>query len=107
MGTCGILQAGLDYCEEGVAEGNRMIKDKWILSPPGGPAGPFWGVVTQTGKVIASQIIEREHAEILRIIGNVLEGDDFTIRQIGNYTDEIAIRNVIMAIWTLARNEQD
>jgi hypothetical protein len=82
-----------------------MTTDRWILSPPGGPAGPFWGIVTQTGKVIALQIIEREHAEILRIAGNVLEGDDFTVSQIGNYTDEIAIRNVIMAILTLAQSK--
>lgn len=56
--------------------------DKWILSPPGGPAGPFWGIVTQSGRVIAFQIIEREHAEILQIIGNVLAGDDATIGKV-------------------------
>jgi len=57
--------------------------DKWILSPPGGPAGIFWGIVTQSGKVIALQIVEREHAEILRLIGNLLEGDFDTNRDVG------------------------
>lgn len=56
--------------------------DKWILSPPGGPAGPFWGIVTQSGKVIALQIVERENAEILRVVGNVLAGDDATVRKV-------------------------
>lgn len=56
--------------------------DKWILSYPGGPAGPFWGIVTQSGKVIALQIIEREHAESLLIIGNVLGGHLATVRKV-------------------------
>jgi len=77
--------------------------DKWILSPPGGPAGPFWGIVTQSGKVIALQVVEREHAEILRIIGNVLIGDDATVRRIANHTDEIPIRAVIEAILGTAK----
>ncbi len=37
--------------------------DKWLISEPGGPAGPLWGIVTQSGRVIALQIVERQHAE--------------------------------------------
>ena len=29
--------------------------DKWLISEPGGPAGPFWGIVTQSGRVIADE----------------------------------------------------
>lgn len=56
--------------------------DKWILSPPGGPAGPFWGIVTQSGKVIALQIDNRVNARILQIMGNVLAGDFDTNRAV-------------------------
>lgn len=67
--------------------------DKWILSPPGGPAGPFWGIVTQSGKVIALQIVEREHAEILRIAGNLLAGDFGTNRDVGERLVEVLGRD--------------
>ncbi len=63
--------------------------DKWILSEPGGPAGPFYGIVTQSGRVIALQIVEREHAEILRTIGNILIGDYDTVEKAGKHLAEI------------------
>lgn len=56
--------------------------DKWLISEPGGPAGPFWGIVTQSGRVIALQIVERQHAEILRIMGNIVSGDNDTIEDL-------------------------
>lgn len=57
--------------------------DKWILSPPGGPPGPFWGIVTQSGKVIALQIDNHVNAKILQIMGNLLAGDFDTNRAAG------------------------
>lgn len=60
-----------------------MSADKWILSHPGGPAGPFWGIVTQSGRVVALQIVEREHAEILQIMGNLLAFDPSTTQEVG------------------------
>ena len=63
---------------------NQTLRvDKWILSPPGGPAGPFWGIVAQSGRVIALQIVEQQHAEILRIMGNLLAGDFDINRAVG------------------------
>ncbi len=50
--------------------------EKWILSPPGGPAGPFWGIVTQSGRLIALQIVEKTHAEMFRIVGELVNGGD-------------------------------
>ena len=67
--------------------------DKWILSPPGGPAGPFWGIVTQSGKVIAFQIIEQQYAETLRIMGNLLAGDFDTHKAAGKCLFEILDRD--------------
>lgn len=34
-------------------------------SPPGGPAGPFYGLVNQRGNVVALQIPKREDADLL------------------------------------------
>lgn len=67
--------------------------DKWILSPPGGPSGPFWGIATQSGTVIALQIVEQQPAEILRIVGNLLVGDCDTTRAVGKCLFEILDRD--------------
>jgi len=40
-----------------------VMGEKWIIGEPGGPAGPFYSVVTQQGGVIAMQILERGSAE--------------------------------------------
>ena len=79
--------------------------DKWILRPPGGPAGPFWGIVTQSGKVIALQILERKHAEVLRIVGNVAQGDGDAIMEVEKYTDEIPTQAIIKGVFTAAEKE--
>jgi len=39
------------------------MAEKWVVGEPGGPAGPFWSVVSSTGRVIAMQIPEKEVAE--------------------------------------------
>ena len=63
--------------------------DKWLISEPGGPAGPFWGIVTQSGRVIALQIVERQHAEILRIMGNIMARDEDTIKDLCSHLPSI------------------
>lgn len=40
----------------------------WILGEPGGPAGPFWSIVSSSGEVIALQIPSKANAE--RIIAD-------------------------------------
>ena len=59
--------------------------DRWLLSEPGGPAGPFWGIVTQSGRVIALQIVECQHAEILQIMWNIVSGDEDTIKELSSH----------------------
>lgn len=69
--------------------------DKYMLSPPGGSAGPFWGVVSlggsagpfwgvvsQQDQVIATQIMNREHANLIVTVFNALNGDEATMQAI-------------------------
>ncbi len=42
-----------------------MSEIRWTASPPGGPAGPFWSIVTETGRVIAVQVPDGETARML------------------------------------------
>jgi hypothetical protein len=37
--------------------------EKWIVGQPGGPAGPFYSVVSERGRVIAMQIIDHGMAK--------------------------------------------
>jgi len=63
--------------------------DKWLISEPGGPPGPFWGIVTQSGRVIALQIVQRQNAEILLTIGNILAGDNNTTKEVSDHLSSI------------------
>lgn len=47
--------------------------ERRIVGEPGGPAGPFYSVVSQSGRVIAMQIIERKDAEEIARIPQILE----------------------------------
>lgn len=58
-------------------------QDMCMIIPPGGPSGPFWGVVRQSGLIIATQIQERETAVLLAVILNIIDGDFDTIEAIG------------------------
>jgi hypothetical protein len=51
------------------------MHNKWIIGKPGGPSGPFWSVVSQSGEVIAMQITEDKWAEMLATSGNAFKGD--------------------------------
>lgn len=59
-----------------------MTETRYVLSPPGGSAGPFWGVVSQSGQVIALQVLERQHANQLVILRNISVGDTETLKQV-------------------------
>lgn len=41
----------------------------YIIAPPGGPAGPFWGIVNYAGTVVAMQIINE--ADALAIVAGL------------------------------------
>lgn len=66
----------------------------WMLIRPGGPAGLTWGVVAQTGQVIASQIDLVEHARLLITTGNIEQGDFDTVREVARELREILDRDL-------------
>jgi len=39
--------------------------EKWIVGQPGGPSGPFYSVVTSSGRVIAMQIPDQGMAKLI------------------------------------------
>lgn len=97
-----------------------MKKPLCILSPPGGPAGPFWGVISQTGRVLATRIVAREDANLLLVVHNALIGDPDTLEKIrdqtkdvrdllddreGTSSDHFITRAIIKAIWEAACDE--
>lgn len=41
------------------------LEEKWIVGEPGGPAGPFWSVVSSSGRVIAMQILDEGMARFI------------------------------------------
>ena len=57
------------------------MTDKWIVGEPGGPAGPFWSIVTSSGRAVVLQIPTEEDARALAAFGNATEGDFDTVRQ--------------------------
>jgi hypothetical protein len=56
--------------------------EKYILIPPGGPSGPFWGVMKQSGPLVAMQIVEQETAELLITILSITDGDFDTVQAV-------------------------
>ena len=64
-------------------------REKRIVGEPGGPSGPFFSVVCSTGRVVAMQIIEREDADLIANIPEILS-------DLENARDEIARVRAIM-----------
>ena len=51
----------------------NVKNEKRTIGLPGGPSGPFYSVVTSTGRVVAMQIIEREDAKLIAAIPYLLK----------------------------------
>jgi hypothetical protein len=49
------------------------MAEKWIVGLPGGPAGPFYSVVSQQGRVIAMQIIDEGMAYTIAQLPQLIE----------------------------------
>ena len=47
-------------------------KEKWIVGEPGGPSGPFWSVVSSSGRVIAMQIPDEEIARLIASFPDII-----------------------------------
>ena len=68
-----ILNHVMETLDESL-EGSRIMSEneKWAIGEPGGPAGPFYSVVTQQGRIIAMQIPDRNVAEQIAAIPELL-----------------------------------
>lgn len=53
---------------------------KWNIGEPGGPSGPFYSIVSDTGRIIALQISDREMAEKISKLGPIIDYDFDTIQ---------------------------
>lgn len=69
---------------------NRNRTNKLIPIPPGGPNDPFWGVMTQSGLIIAPQMATEEYAKFLVQAGNAAQCDFETIQ-----TASIKLREIM------------
>lgn len=49
------------------------MSEKWIVGEPGGPSGPFYSVVSQSGRVIAMQIPDQGMAKQIAQLPELIE----------------------------------
>ena len=66
---------------------------KWILGQPGGPAGPFYSVVSQTGEAIVLRSGSEKRARQIVKLGAILDCDFDTIQEAGKRLARILIRD--------------
>lgn len=50
-----------------------MEREQWNVGEPDGPAGPFFSVVSSTGRVIAMQVPSRKIAEQIAALPDLLD----------------------------------
>lgn len=50
-----------------------MDREKWIVGDKGGPAGPFYSVISQSGRLIAMQILDHGIAKQIAQIPELVE----------------------------------
>lgn len=66
---------------------------KFIIGQPGGPAGPFYSVVSQTGEVIALQITSEYFANIIARAMAAESGDPDFLEELTKHLYEIIERD--------------
>jgi cell division protein FtsB len=49
------------------------MTEQWIVGQPGGPSGPFYSVVSSTGRVIAMQIPAEKDAILIASLPNLVK----------------------------------
>lgn len=59
--------------------------EQWITVQMGGPAGPFWGVMSDSGRVIALQILDEATAN--EVVGLHAERDDLAAKLDAAYAE--------------------
>lgn len=67
--------------------------NRWMLIPPGGPSGPFWGVMAQNGNIKALRMVDRATAEFLVLAGNAVQCDFDIVHNAGIRLREILKRD--------------
>jgi len=70
-----------------------MKNAKWIIGEPGGPAGPFYSVVSSSGLVIAMQVPDKNTCKILVRARDAALGDFATVQNTSRKLGEILSRD--------------
>jgi hypothetical protein len=56
----------------------------WHIALPGGPQGPFYGLVNSQGNVVATQIVGEANARLIAVAPELLELVNFVLACEGN-----------------------
>lgn len=80
------------------------MSEKWIIGKPGGPAGPFYSIINQAGRIIALQVPDKMTAEeIVKTKARLeaaereyQEGKRVLVEQI------MALQDAVRALWPIA-----
>lgn len=77
---------------------------KWIVGDKGGPAGPFYSVVRQDGRIIAMQIPDKVVAEQIALLPLIRElaseADEYDFKH--NSTRHITLQKLFDALGKLS-----
>lgn len=64
----------------------------WIIVPPGGPQGPFFGLINSAGNVVATQIVGEVDARLIQRTPELLALCDLTLAFHGADTEAFVAR---------------
>ena len=85
--------------------------EKWIIGEPGGPSGPFYSVVTQSGFLIAKQIPGLAEASQIAAIPELLEKVRVAVQLAHVASDwnlsEVEINGEMVSIYSLINDFND
>ena len=78
-----------------------MSTERWNIGLPGGPSGPFYSIVSESGRVIAMQIPSKEVAEHIidqreriRVLEQWKEAADTLLEEVSFGVAQWGIKNV-------------
>lgn len=66
-----------------------MIQGPWWIGEPGGPSGPFYSVVSATGRVIAMQIPDRSMAQAISALPDMLHALMAALEPAGDTPEQV------------------
>jgi hypothetical protein len=62
---------------------------------PGGMNGPFYSIIKSNGNIVAMQITEKKYAEMIKTMGDAMEGDFDTTHAAGKRLSKILKRDKV------------